>query len=467
MTALPRSTPGQQQVDARGVLDLLDALARHDVELHSLMVLRHGHVVAEGWWAPYSAERVHLLYSLSKSFTSTAVGLAVAEGLLDLDDTVLSHFPELDAEITDPRSRAIRVRHVAAMASGHTEETLDRAMAVDPVDVLRGFLLTPPDREPGSVFAYNQPCTFSLARIVQRRAGARLTEYLRPRLLDPLGIGAVGWLDHGDDELGFSGLHARTEDIARLGQLYLQRGRWDGRPLLEESWVEQATASHVATDAEPNPDWGQGYGFQFWRSRHGYRGDGAYGQLCLVLPEHDLVVATTAATSEMQRLLDDVWTHLLPAIDRPGTAADGAELTTRLDELQLRPASTRVTDHPDRWSATLPVRAGGPDFPSGLSAVQVQVEDDRVRIGLVEDDSTLRFDAGIGRWIVTETDGPDGPVPVAASAGWSAPDVLAIEVIFLETPHRLDVVCRPTGATATWRTAPLHPLSLGRMRCPR
>jgi CubicO group peptidase (beta-lactamase class C family) len=139
--------------------------------MHSLMVVRHGRVVAEGWWAPYSAGRPQLLYSLSKSFTSTAAAFAQAEGLLGLDDTVVSHFPEFAADITDPRSRSVRVRHVAAMASGHTREMLGEAIMRDPQEPVRGFLLIPPDREPGTVFAYSQPCTYTLASIIQRNAG--------------------------------------------------------------------------------------------------------------------------------------------------------------------------------------------------------------------------------------------------------------------------------------------------------
>src|ERR1700704_2925268 len=127
--SLPRSTPAEQHVDPAAILGFLDALEDHpDIEMHSLMVVRHGQVIAEGWWAPYSAERPPLLYSLSKSFTSTAAAFAQAEGLLGLDDTVISHFPEYDADITDPRSRSIRVRHVAAMASGHTREMLGEAL---------------------------------------------------------------------------------------------------------------------------------------------------------------------------------------------------------------------------------------------------------------------------------------------------------------------------------------------------
>ena len=130
------------------------------------------------------------------------------------------------------------VRHVASMASGHDAETWDRAVAAAPAEPVRGFLTLPPENDPGTVFAYNQPCTYSLAAIIQRRSGTTLTDYLRPRLFDPLGIGEVGWQQHpAGRDLGFTGLHATTEDVARLGQLYLQSGWWDGAQLLSEDWV--------------------------------------------------------------------------------------------------------------------------------------------------------------------------------------------------------------------------------------
>ncbi len=469
MTPLPRSTPSEQQVDARGALALLDALADLGTEMHSLMVVRNGHVVSEGWWAPYSAERVHLLYSLSKSFTSTAAGFAAAEGLLDLDDTVLSHFPELAADVTDPRSRSMRVRHVAAMASGHTGETLPQARENDLEHLVRGFLLVPPDAEPGSVFAYNQPCTFTLGKIVQRHSGQRLTEYLRPRLFDPLGIGDVGWTEHRGDELGFSGLHARTEDVARLGQLYLQQGRWEGQQLLSPEWVAEATRSHVSNEGQPHPDWQQGYGFQFWMSRHGYRGDGAYGQLCLVLPEHQTVLAATAATEDMGVVLDAVWTHLLPALGSDGDAAADRALAERNAGLELAPVP--AGDRPDdlsSWTGSFTVAATDEDrTPPELPTVELAGEGDDLVLSLVQQGRPFDVPLGLGRWRVDEVAGRQGPVTVAASAGWDG-DALDVRLRFLETPHRLDVRCTLAGrtATATWHTVPLQRGVLDTLRCP-
>ena len=209
------------------------------------------------------------------------------------------------------------------MASGHDDETIDQALAAGDGDMLLGFLLVPPDREPGTVFAYNQPCTYALSAIIQRVSGGSLTEYLRPRLFEPLGIAPYGWrTDPLGRELGYSGLHVPTEAIAKLGQLYLRDGAWNGRGCCRAEWVAEATRSHVATN-RPDPDWDQGYGFQFWRSRHGYRGDGAFGQFMLILPEADAVVAITSQSPDMQGLLDALWTHLLPALTA-GTGSTGS-----------------------------------------------------------------------------------------------------------------------------------------------
>ncbi|MET9971473.1 serine hydrolase, partial [Streptomyces sp. NPDC006356] len=333
---LPSSAPAAQGVDASGVLAFLDALdAVPDIEPHSLMILRHDRLVASGWWAPYTPERPHLLYSISKSFTATAAGIAAGEGLIRLDDPVISYFPEFEADITDPRSRAMLVRHVASMASGHESDALFEAYGRDRDDLVRGFLLIPPPRDPGTVFAYNQPATFTLSAIVQRASGQSLIEYLRPRLLDPLGIGEVAWLRDGKGrEFGFSGLHATTDALVRLGQLYLRGGVWEGERLLPEWWVAEATRPQIPNaGVMGGEDWERGYGFKFWMSRHGYRGDGAFGQFCVVLPEQDAVIATTADTSNMQALLNLVWEHLLPAF-RPAPLPGAEEADAALAERQ-------------------------------------------------------------------------------------------------------------------------------------
>jgi CubicO group peptidase (beta-lactamase class C family) len=474
--SLPRSSPVEQHVDPAGILAFLDALdARPDIEMHSIMLVRHGHVVAEGWWRPYSAERPHLLYSLSKSFTSTAAAFAAAEGLLDLDDTVVSHFPEFDADITDPGSRSMRIRHIAAMASGHEQETLGRALALDSHEPVRGFLLIPPDRLPGTVFAYNQPCTYTLASIIQRKAGMPLTRYLRPRLFDPLGIGEVGWHTFPPGrEQGYTGLHARTEDVAKLGQLYLQCGRWDGSQLIAEDWVAQATSKRIDNSTESNPDWRQGYGFQFWMSRHGYRGDGAFGQFCVILPEQDAVIVTTASTLDMQAVLDAMWVHLLPALGQSAPDLGAQEqLSARLGGLEL--TAYQADEKPTDWEPWLaePFRvvsaADDPQARLALTSIRLLRTGAGWQVTLNEVDNALSLAVGTHGWTVsTPVDAFGNVISVAAAGGWSDQKTLRLEVIFLDTPHRMDILCSLDDrcASAAWRLPPLGGFHLQELRNP-
>jgi CubicO group peptidase (beta-lactamase class C family) len=479
VSSLPTSTPSEEGVDGHAVERFVDALeATEGVEPHGLMILRHGSVIAAGWWSPYAPERLHLLYSLSKSFTSTAVGLAAAEGLLSLDDPVVSYFPELDAVITDTRTRSMLVRHIAAMSSGHLEDTWQRASTSRPDNPVRGFLELRPDRDPGSVFAYNQSATYTMATILQRVTGTTVTDYLRSRLFDPIGAGEVAWaqLPAGQD-VGFTGLHATTDTIARLGELYLRNGVWLGKQVLPAGWVEQATKQHISTDTvvDPavgdKPDWRQGYGFQFWRSRHGYRGDGAYGQYCLVLPEQDAVVALLGQSSETQALLDLVWRELLPAF-RDGPHSDAPAdrcLAERMANLELPPSSTAATApiDPVRWTDGAFTPAGGSctEQPS-LEHVSLATGPDGWHLILRELDAELSVPLGsswrVGRWN-GET------APVFASGGWYDAGTLRVELIFVETPHRLILTCELRGRTfeAAWITAPRGSSTLRALAAPR
>jgi CubicO group peptidase (beta-lactamase class C family) len=473
---LPRSAAAAQQVDPAAVLGFVDAVeADPAIELHSLMVVRNGHVVAEGWWAPHTPERTRLLYSLSKSFTATALGFALQEGRFSLDDPVVSHFPEFAEEVTDPRSRSVTLAHLASMASGHDRDMLQEALTRDPQEPVRGFLLVPPDAEPGTIFAYSQPCTYTLAAVIQRATGMRLTEYLRPRLFDPLGIGEVGWLSWPPGrEQGFSGLFARTEDVAKLGQLYLQGGRWGEDQLLPERYVEQATSRQIDTPNEDNLDWRQGYGFQFWMSRHGYRGDGAFGQFCVVLPERDAVIATTAGTEAMQAVLDNLWQHLLPGLGTSRTDdAAQQELDQRLDSLRL-PALV-AKPGPPRWQdwtgRPFPVAPGaGGALAAPLSSVELRQTDSGLEATIAEPTNALTFPVGTRDWLVSAPRDRHGDaIPVATSGGWLDDRTVRMMVIYLESPHRIDIACSLPAwtAEAAWRQVPLVDGSLQTLHRPR
>jgi CubicO group peptidase (beta-lactamase class C family) len=313
---LPRSTPESQGVSSAKVREFIAAADQQVNSMHSFMLIRHGHVVAEAWWQPESADKPHVLWSLSKSFTSTAIGFAVAEGLLSIDDPVLKFFPDDAPSELSANLKAMRVRDLLTMSTGHQDEP----KLNHETPWVTAFLAHPVPHKPGTHFRYNTPATYMLSAIVQKVTGQTLLEYLTPRLFEPLGIREPRWDKSPQGiSIGGYGLYLRTEDIAKFGQFLLQKGQWQGKQLLPESWIDLATSRQVSNGSDPMIDWEQGYGFQFWRCRHGaYRGDGKDGQFCIVLPELDAVVAITANTSDMRGELSLVWDKLLPAFsDKP------------------------------------------------------------------------------------------------------------------------------------------------------
>ena len=333
---LPRSTPEAQGISSAGIRAFVEAADQHVDTMHSFMLVRHGHVVAEAWWKPETAEKRHVLWSLSKSFTSTAVGLAAAEGKLAVDDPVLKFFPEDAPAVPSKNLQSMRVRDLLTMSTGHQSEP---KFSPD-TPWVRSFLAHPVEHKPGSHFLYNSPGSYTLSAIVQKVTGQTVLDYLRPRLFEPLGIEAAEWgASPQGISLGGWGMKIRTEDVAKFGQLYLQKGQWGGSQILPAAWVEQATSRQVSNGSDPARDWDQGYGFQFWRCRHGaFRGDGAFGQFCLVLPEQDAVIAITADTKDMQAELNVVWEKLLPIFQNaalPENAEESAKLKATLANLAV------------------------------------------------------------------------------------------------------------------------------------
>ncbi|WP_238176175.1 serine hydrolase domain-containing protein [Kribbella albertanoniae] len=316
MSSLPRSTPDDQGLSAAAIDAFVAALDTSEQEFQTVMLLRHGHVVLEAEWTPYRRSDLHLLYSVSKSFTSTAIGLAVDAGLLSIDDKMVSFFgPEDLPETISDNLAAMSVRHLLTMSTGHSEDTVQRMSRGE--RMTQAFLGLEVENEPGAPFVYNSGATYMLSAILQRLTGETLLEFLQSRLFAPLGITEATW---GSSKEGISfggwGLSLSTESMAKFGQLVLQRGVWEGEQLVPAEWFEAATSKQVSNESETNPDWRQGYGFQFWRGRNNtYRADGAFGQFIVAIPDHDAVLIVTSATSTMQAELDLVWDHLLPALE--------------------------------------------------------------------------------------------------------------------------------------------------------
>ncbi len=461
--ALPRSTPEAQGIPAAAILAFVEAANEPTNAMQSFMLVRHGQVVAEGWWSPYAAEVPHKLFSLSKSFTSTAVGLAIAEGKLSLHDPVLSFFPEDAPTNPSPYLKSMRVRDLLIMSSGQNSNTvacLDEVIknSIHSKDKITGaFLAVPVECKPGTLFVYNTPGSYMLSAIVQKVTGMTVFDYLRPRLFEPLGIENPTWETSPQGiSLGGLGLNIRTEDIARFGQLYLQKGKWNGKQLVPVSWVETATARQTSNGSDPASDWDQGYGYQFWRCRHGlYRGDGAFGQFCIVMPEQDAVIAITGGTKNLQAILNLVWDKLLPAMQTaplPSDAESDQKLERTLAGLTLQQpqglATIAMAAQISGRTYLFPTNAQDVDAvtfdfkgPDATLVVRSLGREDRILCGSgVWKKGRTAFVAGAD-WRIAE------PVeqPVAASGAWTTDDTYMMKLAYYETPLVITLTCRFAG----------------------
>lgn len=335
---LPRALPAEVGVDPRGIEAFLDGIGRRRIDLHSLHLLRRGRVCAEAHWEPHRPDQARLVYSLSKTFCSAAVGIAVADGAFGYDDRLVDLFADV-VDAAGPVASRIRVRDCLSMATGHTsDDVFTPRLARQPGrQPWRSVLAQDPEGTPGSTFCYNQFATWTLAEVVRHATGQTVHELLIERVFGPLGITGTSWdTDAVGRILGFTGLHVTPEGIATFFQLLLDDGVHAGERLLPVEWVTRYRQRHVATaPGNSASDWEQGYGWQVWHDTHGgHRGDGAFGQFGVLLPAHDAVLVLTACTDRMQEVLDEVWASLLPAFDRPGEPED--RLAGRLASAQLQ-----------------------------------------------------------------------------------------------------------------------------------
>lgn len=454
-TSLPRSTPEAEGVASAELITFLDSVAAGRHEFHSIMIIRHGKVVAEGWWAPYSRELRHTMYSTSKSFTSTAVGFAVTEKLLSVDDTVISFFPDQLPDTVSPFLAMMTVKDLLTMSAGQVPDPTGR-ISTSSGDWVKEFLATPVLKEPGTEFLYNSMATFMLSAIVQKVTGEKIADYLRPRLFEPLGIEGYDWEESpGGITSGGWGLRVKTEDMAKFGLLYLQKGMWNGKQIIPAAWIEEATTFKIdqAPDELPEEkalsDWKQGYCYQFWRCRNNaYRADGAFGQYIIVMPEKDAVVAITCESPDLQDEINLVWDHILPAM-KEGPLQEDKETLTVLKERFANLALPVPVEKPD---SPLASAISGKSFKiisdhGSQGYFNFRFSGDTCHLSLEMNGEEASIAFGRGRWIESETGFP-GPSllsrplgftshRIAAAYEWKDDSTLVLTARYIESPHSI------------------------------
>ena len=346
MNNLPRSTPEKQGVKSQAVIKFLDAVKEKNQELHSFMLVKNGHVISECWWEPYAKQYRHQLFSLSKSFTSTAIGMAVEEGLLTVDtllsDIFTDEFKQLENRM-DEKMAKMTVKNILTMGTGAEYENWSWG---DNGNNILGFLQSHLKYEPGSKFFYHTLATYMQSAVITRLTKQKLVDYLRPRLFEPLGIDPVWEEDNLGISFGGFGLNVTTDDIAKFGQLYLQKGKWNGKQLVSEKWIDEATSKQINNGDDPKSDWAQGYGYQFWRCKPDgvYRGDGAFGQYCIVMPKENSVIAITS-NADMQKVLDLIWDMLLPALRKNNEPSEDTADYKKMKAMQKTLSHLKVSEN--------------------------------------------------------------------------------------------------------------------------
>ncbi|MBL7818380.1 MAG: serine hydrolase [Saprospiraceae bacterium] len=442
--SLPRMSPESQGVLSSGIRNFLKATQESGLEWHSFMLLRHGNVVAEAWWKPFDASYKHTLYSLSKSFTSSAIGFLVTEGKITVNDPVLTFFPDDVPASPSDNLKKMTVKHLLTMNTGHDKEVNLRE-AKD--TWVKAFLAHDVPHEPSTHFLYNTPATYMLGAIVHKITGQTLEDYLKPRLFDPLSIEGYDWekSPQGLNVAGW-GLRVKTEDLAKFGQLYLQKGKWNGKQILPEAWIAEATSKQTTSQAGDN-DWSQGYGYQFWRCKPGfYRGDGAFGQFCMVMPEQEAVLIMTCESFNLQKTMNVAYETLLPAMkNTPQTAYPSvyAALKAEIAALSLSTPKGKTNS---------PLMSKYSDKVFKLEKNELGIQ--RIGLGLFADAGVLRVDydgtgfkkIGFGweQWKVNKNNIKNPfAIPfrthidskIAATATWMDDKTLQINLKFVETVH--------------------------------
>jgi CubicO group peptidase (beta-lactamase class C family) len=461
----PKSTPEKEGVQAGAISDFINAAAHSKTEFHSFIFLRHGKLIAEGWWNPYAPNLKHTLYSTSKSFTAAAIGFALTEKKLKLTDKVVSFFADEVPNPIPPFLAELTVKDVLMMSDGQDPDPTPTV--VTDTSWARKFFATTIVNEPGKKFLYNSTGTYMLSAIVTKVTGQKVIDYLRPRLFEPLGIFGADWetSPQGNNTGGW-GLRLKTEDMAKFGQLYLQGGRWNGKQILPKDWVKEATTIKILQDPSASPakrdssDWLQGYCYQMWRCRHnGVRADGAFGQYIIMLPDQESVIAITAETPDMQEEINLVWQYLLPSMQNWAYKDDpdaDAKLQQQLAALALPPrkgASTGadVSINGKRYALQPNTKK--------LQAIAFAFQDGVWTAKLKDDKGEYAIPFGDSKWARTETtmSGPNlltgavnhdvglPPFQTAGSYHWIDENTLELVLRYIESPHSETLTCHFDG----------------------
>lgn len=450
---LPRSTPEEQGVPSKALVALFDSLSALPLtDMHAVVVMRHGKVIGEMYPKPYAPEYRHTMYSCSKTFVGVAVGLAIEDNRLRLDDRVASFFPELLPDSVSKDLANMKVRDLLTMASGVKPDWNMRSRGKE---WIRTFL-SKPVVAPGTKYAYDSMVSYMLAAVVQKATGKKLTEYLQERVFTPMNVTEWAWEESPEGvNTGGWGVHIQPESLAKFGQLILDEGRWNGKQLVPAEWIREMCKKHRETGREV-------YGYHIWHcGGHdgAVRADGALGQYVISILDKDMVVVMTEATlgnGRDQRRL--IWDVLLPTIkDEPLPAnkkdyqlLQKKQATYKLPEVKGKASSAFASN----WeNQTIELGKN----PFGWKSLRMNFGKKEVMLNVTETNGkTYKLPFGYKEWKTASMDayppysitpvdrfkGLEGPYWVAGSYAWTSKEEVQLKAHYVNWVSALEMTFR-------------------------
>ena len=450
---LPRSTPEEQGVPSKALVALFDSLhALPLTDMHAVVVMRHGKVIGEMYPKPYAPEYRHTMYSCSKTFVGIAVGLAIEDNRLRLDDRIAAIFPELLPDSVSKDLADMTVRHLLTMASGVKPDWNMRSRGKE---WIRTFL-SKPVKEPGTQYAYDSMVSYMLAAVVQKVTGKKLTEYLQERVFTPMNVTEWAWEESPEGvNTGGWGVHIQPESLAKFGQLILNEGRWEGKQLVPTEWIREMCKKHRETGREV-------YGYHIWHcGGHdgAVRADGALGQYVISVLDKDMVVVMTEATlgnGRDQRRL--IWDVLLPHIQDeplPANKKDYQKLLKKQEGYKLAEVKGKASSaFASNWENKT-IELGKNTF--GWKSLKLNFGKKEVTMTVTETNGkSYELPFGYQQWMTTTFDsyppysitpidrfkGLEGPYYASGSYAWISKEELQLKAHYVNWVSALEMTFR-------------------------
>lgn len=443
---LPRATPEEKGVSSEYILRTINAMEDQGIEIHSLVIAVDDEVIFDGYYYPYGPEHPHIMFSLTKLFTNAAVGVAVTDGQLALDDYVVDAFPEMVPEDASDNLKAMQLKHLITMTNGHGRMISGSELRPMTTSWLEHLMKEPVEYEPGTYYLYNSGSSVLASGMVTQATGMTCEEVLLKTGFGDLGMEHFSW-DVGPDGInaGHGGVKITTEDILKVGVLYMNLGQWNGKQILSEEWCRYAIGLDKILEDQGT------YAFHWTDMEDGaYTAGGSYGQTLCIVPALNMTIAVTAGTSESDALYRTLADNLIAP-----TLADGEDRqyeATHAEALKHRGATLNLLENPVETASPIAEAIDGKVFTAeenedGVLTITLDVTDDYIDYTMEDHRGVHTIRNGVGQWIETETSMTSNythhqyqyPVePIVAYAEWQDADTLRLswrwpELAFVDT----------------------------------